>query len=138
VVGKPGRFVSVQVKSTTVRNGGGYVCSVRQNNARYARGAFDFVAAYVIPEDVWYIIPAKKLGRTANVTLCSNSEEANFEEYREAWHLLREAAGVEEEEAGADRESAAADEEMPSGPAVQRMQNTFDFFRRQLEKGGRR
>jgi PD-(D/E)XK nuclease superfamily protein len=133
VVGKPGRFVSVQVKSTTVKNGGGYVCSVRQNNAKYARGAFDFLAAYVIPEDVWYIIPVKKLGRRANVTLCSNSGEANFEEYREAWGLLREAAGVEEETA---EESAA--EEMPMGAAVQRVQNTFDFFRRQLEKGGRR
>jgi len=127
VVGKPGRFVSVQVKSTTVKNGGGYVCSVRQNNAKYARGAFDFLAAYVIPEDVWYIIPAKKLGRRANVTLCSNSGEANFEEYREAWHLLREAAGVEEETA----EERAA-EEVPMGAAVQRVQNSFDFFRRQL------
>jgi hypothetical protein len=133
VVGKPGRFVSVQVKSTTVKNGGGYVCSVRQNNAKYARGAFDFLAAYVIPEDVWYIIPVKKLGRRANVTLCSNSGEANFEEYREAWGLLREAAGVEEETA---EESAA--EDMPMGAAVQRVQNTFDFFRRQLGKGGRR
>ena len=38
VVGKPGRFVSVQVKSTTVKNGGGYVCSVRQNNAKYRAG----------------------------------------------------------------------------------------------------
>ena len=139
VVGKPGRFVSVQVKSTTVKNGGGYVCSVRQNNARYARGAFDFVAAYVIPEDVWYVIPAKKLAGRANVTLCSNSGGANFEEYREAWHLLREAAGMQEGEAAeADPESAAEDEEVPAGPAVQRVQNTFNFFRRQLEKGGQR
>ena len=85
VVGKPGRFVSVQVKSTTVKSYGGYVCSVRKNNAKYARGAFDFLAAYVIPEDVWYIVPAKKLAGRGYVTLCSNSGEANFEEYREAW-----------------------------------------------------
>ena len=139
VVGKPGRFVSVQVKSTTVKNGGGYACAVRQNGAKYARGAFDFVAAYVIPEDVWYIIPAKKLGGRGYVTLCSNSGEANFEEYREAWHLLREAAGVEEETAAPDREESASEgEEAPMGPAVQRVRNTFDLFRRQLEKGGRR
>ena len=103
VVGKPGRFVSVQVKSTTVKNGGGYVCSVRQNNAKYSRGAFDFLAAYVIPEDVWYLIPAKKLAGRGYVTLCSNSGEANFEEYREAWHLLREAAGMDEETAAPHR-----------------------------------
>ena len=139
VVGKPGRFVSVQVKSTTVKNGGGYVCSVRQNNARYARGAFDFLAAYVIPEDVWYIVPAKKLAGRGNVTLCSNSGEANFEEYREAWHLLREAVGVEEESAAAHlEESPAEEEEVAMGAGVQRMQNSFDFFRRQLGKGGRR
>jgi len=136
VVGKPGRFVSVQVKSTTVKNGGGYACSVRQNNARYARGAFDFVAAYVIPEDAWYLIPGKKLAGRGYVTLCSNSGEANFEEYREAWHLLREAAGMEEEPHPS--ESAGESEDVPTGPAVQRVQNTLDFFRRQLEKGGRR
>ena len=137
VVGKPGRFVSVQVKSTTVKSGGGYVCSVRQNNAKYARGAFDFVAAYVIPEDVWYIIPAKKLAGRGYVTLCSNSGGANFEEYREAWHLLREAAGMEEETASTrPEESAAETEEVPTGPGVQRVQNAFDFFRRQLGKGG--
>jgi PD-(D/E)XK endonuclease len=139
VVGKPGRFVSVQVKSTTVKNGGGYVCSVRQNNAKYARGAFDFLAAYVIPEDVWYIVPAKKLAGRGYVTLCSNSGGANFEEYREAWHLLREAAGMEEETAAPHpEESAAEEEEVAMGSAGQRVQNSFDFFRRQLGKGGRR
>ena len=139
VVGKPGRFVSVQVKSTTVKNGGGYVCSVRQNNAKYARGAFDFLAAYVIPEDVWYIIPAKKLAGRGYVTLCSKSGGANFEEYREAWHLLREAVGVEEEMAAGDpEESAAEGEEVPAGPAAQRVQSSLDFVRRQMEKGGRR
>ncbi len=138
VVGKPGRFVSVQVKSTTVKNGGGYVCAVRQNNAKYARGAFDYVAAYVIPEDVWYINPAKKLAGQGNVTLCSNSKEANFEEYREAWHVLREAAGMEEETpTPRPEDSAAESEEVLSGPGVQRVQNSFDFFRRQLGKGGR-
>jgi len=161
VVGTPGHFVSVQVKSTTLKNGGGYVCSVRKNNAKYARGSFDFLAAYVIPEDVWYIIPAKKLAGRGCVTLCSNSGEANFEEYREAWHLLREAAGTAEVESSEDpllataarngaptpgqpgeggacgEESGTEAEEMPMGPAVRRMQNAFDFVRRQLEKGGR-
>lgn len=138
VVGKPGRFASVQVKTTTVKNGGGYVCAIRQNNAKYARGSFDFVASYVIPEDLWYIIPAKKVAGMGYVTLCSNSEDAKFEEYREAWHLLREAAGMKEETAaGGPEESKAEGEEEPKGPAEGRVQNAFDFFRRQLKKGGR-
>ncbi len=51
VVGRPGRFVSVQVKSTTVESGGGYACAIRKQNQGYARGSFDFVAAYVVQED---------------------------------------------------------------------------------------
>ena len=134
VVGKPGRFASVQVKTTTVKNGGGYVCAIRQNNAKYARGSFDFVAAYVIPEDLWYIIPAKMVAGLGYVTLCSNSEEAKFEEYREAWHLLRKAAGMNEETAALhSEESVAEGEEVAMGPAGQRVQKALDFMRRQLK-----
>jgi hypothetical protein len=43
----------------------------------------------------------------------------------------------EERAARHPEESGAESEEVPTGPAVQRVQNTFDFFRRQLEKGGR-
>jgi hypothetical protein len=71
------------------------------------------------------------------VTLCSNSGEANFEEYREAWHLLRAATGIEEETAAPHpEESAAETAEVPTGPGVQRVKNAFDFFRRQLGEDG--
>ncbi len=93
VVGKPGRFVGVQVKSTAFELGGGYSCAVKHNNQAYARGSFDFVAAYVIPEDVWYIVPAEKLRKRGTMIIGSDSKQALYEEYREAWHLLREAAG---------------------------------------------
>src|SRR5258708_14818741 len=33
VVGRPGRFVSVQVKSTTVESGGGYACAIRKQRS---------------------------------------------------------------------------------------------------------
>jgi len=61
VVGRPGKFVAVQVKCTMaeMQNGKGYVCSVKSNNKRHRAGAFDFLAAYVIPEDAWYIVSAK-------------------------------------------------------------------------------
>ena len=72
------------------------------------------MAAYVIPEDVWYIIPAKKLAGRGYMTLCSDSGGANFEEYREAWHRLREAAGIEEETAAVHPEESTAEiEEVP-------------------------
>jgi len=98
VVGSPGRFVGVQVKSTVFEMGGGYACSLKRNNKPYARGSFDFVAAYVIPEDAWYIIPAGKIGDKESLILCSAAKQAQYEAYREAWHLLKEASevGVEE------------------------------------------
>lgn len=93
VVGRPGRFVGVQVKSTAFESGGGYSCAVKHNNQAYARGSFDFVAAYVIPENVWYIVPAEKLRKRGTMIIGSDSKQALYEEYREAWHLLREATG---------------------------------------------
>ena len=54
-------------------------------------------------------------------------------------HLLRGAAGMKEETAaGNPEESAEEAEEGLAGAAGQRLQNTFDFMRRQLGKGGRR
>ncbi len=62
-----GRFVRVQVKSTGFKDRGGYSCTVRGSQGPYSGDPFDFVAAYLIPEDLWYIIPAEKFqGRAEN------------------------------------------------------------------------
>src|SRR5689334_22070817 len=55
-----GRFVRVQVKSTIFREGTGYSCMARGCSGPYVGDLFDFLAAYLIPEDVWYIIPVEK------------------------------------------------------------------------------
>jgi hypothetical protein len=60
VVEYKAHFVRVQVKSTIFKQGGGYNCGVRNHRGPYLGDPFDFVAAYVIPEDSWYIIPAEK------------------------------------------------------------------------------
>src|SRR2546428_12026424 len=54
------RILRVQVKSTTSRIGSGYLCRLKPNPATepYTEEQLDFFAAYVIPEDVWYLIPA--------------------------------------------------------------------------------
>jgi len=86
VIGKTGRFVSVQVKSTTSKPEDGYVCTVRSGHRRYPAGSFDFLAAYVVLEDLWYLIPAKDVQGKKVVTLYPNSKTAKYEKYREAWH----------------------------------------------------
>ena len=47
VVGRPGKFVVVQVKCTIFpsKNGEGYLCSVCSSHNIYRPGAFDFLAA---------------------------------------------------------------------------------------------
>lgn len=124
VVGRPGKFVGVQVKCTMakMKDSQGYVCSVKSNNKGYRAGAFDFLAAYVIPEDAWYIVPAKVIrGLQA---ICLGSARGNYEQYLEAWHLLREAAACEEEE---------PEPESEDGPAASRLRGAFDFMRKQLQ-----
>ncbi len=149
VVGRPGNFVSVQVKSTICRSGGGYECCLKgRRNEAYRRGSFDFLAAYVVMPDTWYIIPAEKVLGKETVCLYSESKYAKYERYREAWYLLREAA----EAAEAAQESSeishpsnitkcgapAPAEAAPRFPrnAVERMEYAFNFFRRQMERGG--
>jgi len=137
VVGRPGKFVAVQVKCTMARlqSGKGYVCSVKSNNKRYRAGALDFLAAYVIPEDAWYIIPAKAIGRQRSICLCS--PQAKYEAYREAWHLLREAAEPGQETEACAEESAAEESvERPHTGAFGRLEKAMNFFQRQLERGG--
>lgn len=143
VVGRPGKFAAVQVKSTVMKleNGKGYMCSTCSSHKVYRAGAFDFLAAYVIPEDAWYIIPAKEIRGQRSISLCTAEGEAKYEGYREAWELLRKATACEEsaeaEDLAKTEESVAAPAApMPMGPAVVRMQNAFNFFRQQLERGG--
>ena len=94
VVETGGHFVRVQVKSTANRQpNGGYVCGVHPSpgSGLYKRGDFDFLAAYVIPEDVWYIIPARRIVRPkrTSITLFAASPTNDWTPYREAWDLLR-------------------------------------------------
>ncbi len=99
VVGRPGHFVAVQVKSTIQEISEelkkGYSCSVRRGRTTYRRGSFDFLAAYVIYEDAWYIIPEKLILGMKWISLATNCEKSRYEEYREAWHLLKDCAETE-------------------------------------------
>jgi hypothetical protein len=88
VVGRPGRFVAVQVKSTIFELEQGWICTVRSGHKPYPPGSFDFIAAYVVFEDVWYIIPAEAVQGMESVSLNTGTNRANYEEYREAWRLL--------------------------------------------------
>ncbi len=79
VVGWPGHFVAVQVKSTIFElEEGGYTCGVCGAGRKpYPPGSFDFLAAYVIWDDAWYIIPAEMIeDETIEINACADE---NFE-----------------------------------------------------------
>jgi hypothetical protein len=91
------RILRVQVKSTDCRTQYGYLCQFKPNahSKPYTLKQVDFFAAYVIPEDAWYLIPAAVLlrgKRKKAVTLLPaaprHPERYKCEGYREAWELL--------------------------------------------------
>ena len=92
-------FLRVQVKSTSYRIDAGYRCKIvpdTMGNRDYSLRHIDLFAAYVIPEEVWYLIPAVLvLGkrRKSAVMLCPVTRPHKeacycYECYRERWDLL--------------------------------------------------
>ncbi len=92
-------FLRVQVKSTTHRSGGGYRCMFRPRHRltqTYTLNQLDLFAAYVIPLDAWYLIPAALLvggDSISDIMLCPigppvKKASYRYECYREAWGLL--------------------------------------------------
>lgn len=83
------QFVRVQVKSTIFPEGNGYSCTLKDSKGVYKKNSWDFVAAYVIPKDIWYIIPEKKVRGQWSVGLHPELTKSKYGVYQEAWHLLR-------------------------------------------------
>ena len=91
------RILRVQVKSTDCRTQYGWLCQFKPNarSKPYTLKQVDFFAAYVIPEDVWYLIPAavllggkQKKALTLLPAKPLHPERYKHECYREAWGLL--------------------------------------------------
>lgn len=92
-------YLRVQVKSTICRSGAGYRCQFMPNHRKkvdYSLEQLDLFAAYVIPEDVWYFIPAglllgkrrRWMAMLSPVTTPKKKASYRYECYREAWDLL--------------------------------------------------
>ena len=91
-----GNFLRVQVKSTEYKVGNSYICNVRPESDLhpYTTEQIDFLAAYVIPADVWYIVPARIATRLkGNIWLSPHKRRHKHACYLEAWHLLRAPRG---------------------------------------------
>ena len=83
-----GHFLRVQVKSTAHQRGRSFKCHISANHGPYLPGQLDFIAAYIIPADTWYILPAHVATGQIHVMLSPHLENSKYSSYREAWHLL--------------------------------------------------
>ena len=95
VVESKGRLLRVQVKSTTAKRYGGYLChAVHSIATPYTPEQIDFFAIMVIPKEVWYIVPAEVvLSNKTYLLLSPGRKREKYGRYREAWDLLRNARG---------------------------------------------
>jgi hypothetical protein len=91
VVETGGRFLRVQVKSTSCRRSKHYVCAADGRGTKpYTIADTDFFAIYVIPVDSWYIIPIEVVSASGSgITLSPHNSLSKLACYKDAWHLLR-------------------------------------------------
>lgn len=99
IVGK-NRSLKVQVKSTSqLEPLGGYHVLVAHGNKekkKYSNEMCDFMAVYLTPIDMWYIIPLKvTLPTSIRVYPNRDLTHGKWEFCKEAWHLLHEALAAE-------------------------------------------
>jgi hypothetical protein len=93
------RLWRVQVKSAH-RAGeyGGYTFHAHGNETEkvYSLKDIDVLVAYIVPDDVWYVVPVEVFRRIKSMKLFPGSrrQRSKFEVYREGWHLLSEGCEV--------------------------------------------
>lgn len=95
IVEHNGRFHRVQVKSTSRHGECGYDCNTRHGQGLiYHAGKVDYFAVFVLPEDLWYIIPFRAIAKRG-IRVNPRRPGSKYSRYMEAWHLLKTAAAVE-------------------------------------------
>ena len=92
-----GRMLRVQVKSSFTSHRWGYLINLGARGHAFGRRFYtaddiDFVVAYVVTEDAWYVIPVEAIAGRRQIRLYPGGRGKKsggyFETYREAWHLI--------------------------------------------------
>ena len=82
----------VQVKSAyrCNENGGFAICAHGSRRKKsYSPKEIDVLVAYIVPEDLWYVLPVTLFRKTKSLTLFPKpSSPSKYNVYREAWRLL--------------------------------------------------
>ena len=87
-------FWRVQVKSTQMRVRSSYRVSVAGNGRLYNGAEIDFLVAYIVPENLWYVVPVRALGSRCQLAIYpKGGGRSGLENYREAWCLMGPPSG---------------------------------------------
>jgi PD-(D/E)XK endonuclease len=89
-----GKLLRVQVKATehTSKDRGYMVHAcvyVGNESIGLTKKDIDVLAAYISPEDSWYIIPVEHFVPLKSLWFNPGSTKSKFEKFREAWHWLK-------------------------------------------------
>ena len=91
IIERHGLMLRIQVKSVRTERHKAYPIltgRIRKHRTRtYAKGDFEFLAAYVIPLDTWYLIPISKIAGIGMIYLRPHrkSKVKTYEVYKENW-----------------------------------------------------
>lgn len=87
VVSAPSHLWRVQVKSAWC--GPPYqIKGAGCGNVPYTVKEIDFLAGYIVPEDLWYILPLAALGSRKIVNIYPDLRTSSLNDYRDAWELF--------------------------------------------------
>jgi hypothetical protein len=82
----------IQVKSaSTLRRGRYHIKTSGTDGHIYTLADIDFLVGYIVPRNLWYIIPVEAIGTREAIAFYPNTRrpfQLLFERYREAWCLL--------------------------------------------------
>jgi hypothetical protein len=93
IVDNGSRLLRIQVKSAFYRTrGNSYKIQARGNDGRpYTATEIDFLVAWVVPVDAWYVFPVDEFQKYSQMELFPTSRwgRSKFEKFREAWETVR-------------------------------------------------
>ena len=82
-------FLRVQVKSTQRYAESRYRVKAGGWKSTYTGDEIDFLVAYIVPEDLWYVVPIAAFASRKGLRFYPHSgRNALLEKYREAWCLM--------------------------------------------------
>jgi hypothetical protein len=109
-------LLRVQIKCTECIRAQAYetraTYTTGKGRAVYTKKDIDFIAAHVVPLDIWYIIPVEICTPAPMLRFYPHrqAKKMRLEPYREAWHLLQSPEETGKEETGKIEIQARADE----------------------------